>query len=133
MENPIFIKMYPATFSKSDRLKNAKKIKQLFETGDGFIEFPFRVVWKWTEEKSFSVQIAISVPKKKIPKAVNRNRIKRLFRESYRKRSIEFKKNIVYRNNHLEVIFVFMDTQLLSFNEIDHKITVTLERLEKML
>ena len=125
--------MYSATFNKSDRLKSAKKIKQLFETGDGFIEFPFRVVWKWTEAKEFSVQIAISVPKKKIPKAVNRNRIKRLVRESYRKRSVEFKKNIAHRNNHLELIFVFMDTQLLNLNEIDHKITVTLERLEKML
>ena len=43
------------------------------------------------------------------------------------------KKNIAHRNNHLELIFVFMDIQLLNFNEIDHKITVTLERLEKML
>ena len=125
--------MHAATFNKSDRLKSAKKIKQLFETGNRFIEFPFRVVWKLTEAKEFSVQIAISVPKKKIPKAVNRNRIKRLVRESYRKRSVEFKKNIALRNNHLELIFVFMDTQLLNFNEIDHKITVTLERLEKML
>ena len=51
---PYFYKMYAATFNKSDRLKSAKKIKQLFETGDGFIEFPFRVVWKWTEAKEFS-------------------------------------------------------------------------------
>ena len=79
------------TFVKSDRLKSKQQIEQLFVDGDSFIEFPLKVVWRCIEAAESTVQIALSVPKKKLPKSVHRNHKKRLLRESYRQQNQELK------------------------------------------
>ncbi|WCC42510.1 ribonuclease P protein component [Tenacibaculum finnmarkense] len=48
--------------------------------------FPLRMVYIQTEHTSkFPVQVGVSVPKRNFKSAVDRNRIKRLLRETYRK------------------------------------------------
>ncbi len=73
-------------FVKNERLKSSKTIGQLFKSGSSFGMYPLRAVWKLVEqnpEKSM-LQIAVSVPKKKFPKAVDRNRLRRQVREAFR-------------------------------------------------
>lgn len=70
------------------RLKSRKLISELFEKGS-FVsgnELFARYLFNCNDEleAAFEVSVAISVPKKKIPLAVNRNRVKRLIRESCR-------------------------------------------------
>jgi len=84
------------SFKKEERLCSKKTISDLFENGNSFFLFPFRVLWM--ESKTalpFPAQIAITVPKKNFKKAVLRNRIKRLIREAWR-----LNKHILY--SHLE-------------------------------
>jgi len=74
------------TFKKGERLSSEKSIATLFAEGDSFFQYPFKVVYK--KEQStypFSVQLLISVSKRNFKKAVDRNKIKRLIREAYRK------------------------------------------------
>lgn len=121
------------TFSKTDRLKSQKQIEHLFAEGDSFTEFPFRVVWRLVDSPEQPLQIAISVPKKKLPKAVSRNHMKRLLRESYRQRNEGLKKTLLEKGKQLQMMFIFLDTQLWDFTDLDNKISVTLERLQKEL
>lgn len=73
------------TLSKNERLSSLKEIESLFKEGQSFSSYPFRLVWRSAgSEGDPPVQVVFSVPKKKFPRAVDRNRIKRLMREVYR-------------------------------------------------
>ena len=74
------------TFKKQERLKSKKTIELLFKNGNIINEFPVKAVWIKTTlpEKDAVSQVSFSVPKRLFKKAIDRNRIKRLLRESYR-------------------------------------------------
>lgn len=90
------------TLGKQERLKSKKLIGKLYEEGTSVKKFPFRMMYLQTEHTSdFPAQVGVSVPKRNFKKAPDRNRLKRLMRETYR-----LQKNIVYDN--LEKPYVFM-------------------------
>ena len=96
-----FVKM-KHTLGKLERLKSNKLIEKLYENGSSLKYFPLRMAYIQTKHTSdFPVQVGVSVAKRNFKSAVDRNRIKRLLRESYR-----LQKEIVY--NHIEVPYVFM-------------------------
>ena len=70
------------TFHRDERLKSRKVIGMLFKEGKSFGQYPLRVVYMPVEERrsDFPAQFTVSVPKKKFPKAVSRNRIRRQVR-----------------------------------------------------
>jgi ribonuclease P protein component len=74
------------TFQKGEKLKSRKTIGKLFTEGKSFISYPIRFVWVKMESplSEFPIQMALTVPKRSFPKAVNRNRLRRRIRESYR-------------------------------------------------
>ena len=72
--------------------KSRKLIEQLFTEGKSVKNFPLRMVFLQVPHTStFPIQAAFSVPKRNFKRAVDRNRIKRLLRETYR-----LQKEIVY-------------------------------------
>lgn len=73
------------TFNKHEKLKSKKLIKLLFENGEKISVFPMLLMYLKVEHDSkYFVQAGVTVSKRNFNKAVNRNRIKRLLRESYR-------------------------------------------------
>lgn len=79
------------TYGRQEKLKSKKAIEQLFIEGNSVSAFPLRFVFLKKEHTSqFPLQVGVSVPKRKIPQAVDRNRIKRIFREVYRHNKHEF-------------------------------------------
>lgn len=72
------------TFTKEERLCNKKSIADLFHKGSSFLLYPYRIVYYVSQESPFKCQVLISVPKKRFKRAVDRNKIKRKIRESYR-------------------------------------------------
>src|SRR5690242_16493418 len=75
------------TFSKNERLSSQKEIDQLFKEGKSLNSPPLKLIWFKKEIPDSSipyVQVMFGVPKKNFSRAVDRNRIKRLMRESYR-------------------------------------------------
>lgn len=81
------IAMKKYTFKKEERLCSKRSIDDLFHNGSSFVVYPLRVVFlskPADPEQSFPAQVITSVPKKRFKKAVDRNYLKRLMRESYR-------------------------------------------------
>tara|TARA_B100000809_G_scaffold266794_1_gene331665 strand:+ start:41160 stop:41540 length:381 start_codon:yes stop_codon:yes gene_type:complete len=79
------------TYGSQEKLKSKKAIEQLFIEGNSVSAYPLRMVFLKKEHNSNSfLQLGISVPKRKINKAVHRNRIKRVLREVYRHNKYEF-------------------------------------------
>ncbi len=73
-------------FKKNERLKSSKRIAALFKQGQSLAQYPLRVVWMPVEKRpqDATVQMTVSVPKKKFPRAVQRNRLRRQVRECWR-------------------------------------------------
>ena len=75
---------------KRERLKSRKQIDNLFAEGKSFAVFPIRVTYSFMPTDGDAlVQIGVTVSKRNFKKAVDRNRIKRLFREAYRLQKAE--------------------------------------------
>ena len=73
------------TLGKEERLKSRKLIGKLYEEGKSIKVFPLRMVYvPVAHGTKFPVQAGFSVPKRNFKRAVHRNRIKRLLRETYR-------------------------------------------------
>lgn len=107
------------TLGKLERLKSKKLIEKLYEDGISIKSYPLRIVYLQTEHtSSFPAQVGVSVSKRNFKHAVDRNRIKRLLRESYRKQ-----KHMVY--NTVEKPYVYMISYLakeeVPYTEIETK------------
>ncbi|MEN8703895.1 MAG: ribonuclease P protein component [Polaribacter sp.] len=94
------------TLGKKERLKSKKLIEKLYKEGTSVKAFPLRMIFLQTEHTSdYPAQVGVSVAKRNFKKAPDRNRLKRVMRESYR-----LQKEIVY--NNLDVPYVFMISYL---------------------
>ena len=116
------------TFKKEERLCSKIFIDELMKTGKSFSVAPFRVVWlKINSEKKILTQILISVPKKKYKRAVDRNHLKRLIREAYRKN----KEALLSEKENMRIAFIYTSGTPLSYPEIESKILLILQRLSQ--
>jgi len=122
------------SFYKKERLCGKKNITQLFETGNAFVAYPFRVVYLSEKQEVASaepVQVLISVSKKKHRKANVRNRIKRLIRESYRLNKQYFIDFAKENTLNISLAFQYICDEVLKYNLIENKIREILIKLKQ--
>ena len=117
------------SFSKKERLKNKVEIESLFSEGNRFFEYPFNVIWKVDSNSDSTLKMAVSVPKKKIPNATDRNKIKRLVREAFRKNKTIVQQPLEAKDVKLHLMLIYSQSNIMSMSEIEDKISVTLQRL----
>jgi len=83
------------SFSSKEKLKSKKLIEQLFLGGHSVSAYPLCLVYLQTSFNDTTiVKTGVSVSKRNFKKAVDRNRIKRLLRESYRLHKAAYFNNI---------------------------------------
>lgn len=121
------------SFSKKERLKNKIEIESLFSEGNRFFEYPFNVIWKLDSNSDYTLKMAVSVPKKKIPNATDRNKIKRLVREAFRINKTIIQQPLEAKNVKLHLMLVYSQSSIISMSEIEDKISVTLQRLAEQI
>lgn len=117
------------SFPKKDRLCNSKRIETLFSEGERFFEFPFKALWLEDPKSTVPLKLAISVPKKRVAKATDRNHIKRLVREAFRIQKLQLIDVLNQKNKKVNLMLVYSFTSILSLSDIEDKISVTLRRL----
>jgi ribonuclease P protein component len=71
-------------FPKHYRLYQKKNIQELYQKGSSFYCFPLKFSFLPAPAGITNTQLLVSVSKRNFKKAVDRNRIKRLIRETYR-------------------------------------------------
>lgn len=90
------------TLGKEEKLKSKKLIERLYADGKSVKKFPLRMVFLQVDHtSSFPAQAGFSVAKRNFKLAVDRNRIKRLLRETYR-----LQKGIIYSNVNEPYVFM---------------------------
>jgi ribonuclease P protein component len=124
------------TFKKQERIVSNKLIETLFEKGDSqsLAAFPIRTVYALQEHsgKGASVQILISVPKKRFKHAVDRNRVKRQIRESYRKHKTVVTDSVP-EGKQLLIAFIWLSDRHFGSDEIESRIVSLLRKMADRL
>lgn len=96
-------------YGKKDKLKSKKSIDDLFTSGLYVYVYPFSLVFKEGKTSaSPKLKTGVSVSKKNIGSAVDRNRIKRLMRESFRLHKNLFFKGIT---SDFNIMIFYKDTK----------------------
>ena len=117
------------SFSKQERICNRNDFQKLLSQGEFFYSYPFRCMYLWTETTSFSARIAISVSKKRIKHAVNRNRVKRLIRESYRLEKGALYQKYINIPQSIDILIIYTETKIHSFRFIKKKIIELINKI----
>ncbi|MBT1706050.1 ribonuclease P protein component [Chryseosolibacter indicus] len=113
-------------FRKEERLNKEKLIKELFEKGSSFYLFPFKVIIKVNPDQNTTVhQVLISVSKRNFKKAVDRNKIKRRIRESYR-----LNKTLLPDSPKLLIAYIYNAKEILTFAQIQERLVKTFNRFD---
>jgi ribonuclease P protein component len=77
------------------------------------------------------VQVGFTAASRHFPRAVDRNRVKRLGREAWRLQKQALYDHLQQHSLQLAVFLIYTDKKIASFSTLHHKISVILERLQK--
>lgn len=119
------------TLQAIERLKLRKQIETLFHTGEAFSVFPLRVVYAKTPSTDVGgspVRVGFSIPKKRVKKAVGRNKVRRVIKEAWR-----LQKHVLYRQIpdgwQLHCFLVFTGTEKFTFADAEKVVRKAIEKL----
>lgn len=123
------------TFNKHERLRSKQLINETLTKGVVVFSHPFKLYYLLTEntENESSCMFAVSVPKRLFKKAVDRNRIKRLIRESYRLNKTNFQNSSNFQNYNISLFLIYIDKNIPSFETTNTKIKLLLQKLTQTI
>jgi len=111
---------------KQERLSSKKKIDALFTKGASFYFYPFSIRFlPISDEDTHCHQMMVSVSKRNFKKAVDRNRVKRLVRESYRLNKYQLKDAAQYYT----IAYIYTAKEVHKFQFVEKKLRGSIKRL----
>lgn len=120
-----------ARLTRKERLRGKSAIDNLFSKGKSFAAFPLRAVYTIVPAKEGNpeVSLLVSVSKKRFKRAVKRNRVKRLIKETFR-----LKKNIIAQSlkesgNHVHLAILYLDKVIPEYQVFDIRMKELLEKV----
>lgn len=129
--------MSACSLRRNTMLKKRNDFQWVMSRGSVLSEIPIRLHYGIRQERAGSYKVAFIVPKRYLKSAVIRNRIKRRMRESFRQN-----KNLIptltldpgfSERPRLFLVFFYNEVKEYSFQEINHKIIVLLQRLTRKI
>ncbi len=126
------------TLGKEERIAGKKLVDQLFSGSDNhsLSAYPIRLVFAEQPrgEGEAAARILVSVPKRCFKRAVKRNRVKRLLRESYRRnKTILLERLSDDSGRQMLLAFIWLDNRLHSSASVERRMVNLLERLAERL
>lgn len=122
------------TLGESERIKSRKVILSLFEGGSSFSIFPIRVVYILEHKmQTNALKAAFTVSKKNFKRAVDRNRIRRLMKESWRLQKNELQLSLQANGQSLIVFLIFTGKELPEYQLVQKKIEQSIQKCLTLL
>ena len=119
------------TLGKAERLKSRKAIEQLFACGKSFVVVPYRLIFVVTE--TGPLQFGAGVSAKNFKRAFDRNRIKRLTKESYRLQKLPLEQALKKRRKGMHLFITYTGKELPEYKMVYDSIHKLLNKLLKIL
>lgn len=117
-------------FSAEEKLKSKKTIDKLFNEGKSVSQSGFTLVYCITQLTSFyPAQAGFVVPKRSFKHAVDRNRIKRLMREVYRKNKFTLYEKLIERKQQLALMCVYKGKDMPDYEKAEKSVVACLKKL----
>ena len=116
--------------NKYERLKSRKQIDILFKSKQGVFAHPVRYAWgKGREDQLAPVEMMVSVSKRNFKRAVDRNRIKRLMREVYRKNKQVLYEFLQDKDLKISLALVFVAKVMPDYKSIEKSVLKAMKRI----
>ena len=109
------------TLGKNERLKSRKHIEQLFNDGQRFSISPFRIFYSFQNSPvpvKHHLQAGFGASSRNFKTAVDRNRIKRLTKETWRLQKNELEDTLQEQNKKLNVFFIYNGIERPVYEEV---------------
>lgn len=116
------------TFPKEEKLKQHRHITQLFAEGQSIKKFPIKLLYYPLSDTKLH-KVGVSVPKRHFKRAVDRNRLKRQLRESYRLNKKEQNQDL----SGYALMFIYMDKEKRDFDTIFTSVQKLLDEFYKRI
>lgn len=125
-------------FPKRERLNSKKFIQELFSKGSAFTHYPYKVICLPLNQDRAreamlpaapgaeppTAQVLFSCSKRSFKKAVDRNRVKRKMRESYR-----LNKHLLPSEPHFLIAYIYIAKEILPSSFMEEKLKTSFKRL----
>jgi len=118
---------------KEERIYKRDELQILFNDAKSFSLFPFRVLhrpYSVAEEDTIYLKVAISIPKKRFKKAVDRNKLKRKGKEAFRLNRNPLKKQLIDSEQGVLLMLIYIAEEPFDYHKIEEKIILILQRLQ---
>jgi ribonuclease P protein component len=119
------------SFGKKEKLCAQVVIDRLFAEGRSFKVYPIRVMLLPVEQAEAHAQVLISVPKKRVRKAHDRNRIKRHIREAYRLNKPELLEKWGREGRYFAIGLIYLTDRASDFKEMNKVMAEVVQKLQK--
>jgi ribonuclease P protein component len=117
------------TYSTTEKLKSRKLLNQVFAAGKSLNVYPIKITYLQEEIDSESkVQMGVGASSRHFKKAVQRNRIKRLLRESYRLQKFRLIE-LLPEKKQLNAFLLFIGKDMSETALIPEKMKLILDKL----
>ena len=121
------------SYNKKEKLKSKKQLDELFQKGKSFTVFPVKIFYVFAEEQDNVIKTGVGVSSRHFKKAVQRNRIKRLLRETYRTEKQPLHAYLNNNKKQLVLFLLFIDKELPPYALVKEKIKLCIQRLIHVL
>ena len=106
-------------FRKHEKLTSEKEIDQLFQKGRSSFLYPIKSVFLISEGEISGCKVLVTVSKKNLKNASDRNLIKRRLREAYRLNAHKLKEIIAEKGVSVSLALIYSSSKIVPYDNIE--------------
>lgn len=106
-------------FRKSEKLISEKEIELLFRNGKSSFIYPIKMISTLSANQPSGCRILVTVSKRYLKKAVDRNLVKRRIREAYRLNSLPIKEKLADKKISASIGFIYASSKIIPYDKVD--------------